>query len=611
MKAQQTLFLLSLLSMGAFGCAVYEPESMCKPACEEGFICIKDQCVQQSPFLPCKTSDDCYNGTQCIQNLCVCLPETQAIQYCSSTQVCCAKTGCSDLLHDNANCGVCGYACPEGLSCTNKTCRSDTVCTNGVKKCNETQDGIDICLNGRWVKTDQDCLDNQVCINSACVVETCTPPAMRCKNGNVEYCLNNAYSIYDECTPPDRCDDETFSCETPPECENDDMGCTDDGNVQQCIDEQWVQIQECPENKHCNKTTFTCVGAAACLADEKTCDGTSVKSCLNGQWTTAECPTGTICDKGTCVKRACDKGEVRCATNAYTHQSEIHVCKDNAFVLKEACMSGENCTYDDHTNTASCEKETCTWTYQCQGQTLYKCAQGTESVVKQCTETETCDSSLPDCVSNCGNGILESNEECDSDTRVSPNHTCAAIFGSHYSGTVTCTSLCTVNTTGCSETSITPPDITKWDFEQDFNAFPKNTTYSSERSSNDKGISWTINGAIKDDADYTLNGTRYAVFTSRNDSKNQIEATGITKGIGTFYFDYRGWNTDTGSFKVILTKNGTQSEDIVEFDGSQLAYQKTYDDKTITAITIAIIPNQKTSHNGRLCLDNVRWTNPK
>ena len=612
MKAFHHLFFFSVINILVTGCAQYTQESSCKSECLDNTVCIDGECIDKTLFYPCQTTDDCNNGTKCINNLCVCVTNTNETKRCAAGEVCCAETGCTNLTDDNENCGICGYGCGEGLTCTNKTCRPNSVCTNGVKKCNDALNGIDICMNGKWVKTDEVCLDNQICIQNQCVVETCDPPSFRCKNGNIEYCKDHTFTTYEECTPPDICDEETLTCIEPPECDTDTMGCTEDGNIKQCIDSHWVQIQKCPENKQCNPTSFTCVGNATCVSGETGCDGVDLKSCVKGQWTRIKCPEGNICSQGACVERTCDNGETICATNSITGMHVIEVCTNNTFVMKDTpCMSGEVCVIDPDTGNATCKQETCANTYVCDGNTLMKCTQGETTVFKTCQESETCDASIPDCVPKCGNGILDDNEECDSNTLIAPAYSCASILGSHYSGTVTCTSACTVNSEDCSETAVEPPSITDWDFEQTFNAFDDNSSYSTTNTKTTNGVTWHIIAAIQKETLYMLDKTQYAVFTSKKDSKNHIQATGITKGVGTLYFDYRGWASDTGTFKITITSSGTDTEEEITFDPSQHVFQKTYNDPNITMVNIAIVPQNKTSNTGRLCIDNVRWTNAK
>lgn len=610
MKTKHHFLVLMALSAFAGGCANFVPEFSCDPECGNESVCVNKECIEKARFFPCKTTDDCYSGTSCVKNVCLCLTENLGNQYCTANQVCCTQTGCADITADDENCGSCGYACLPGYSCLDKKCRPNTQCTNGVKKCNETLTGVDICMSGKWVKTDIICLANEVCQNNECVPETCDPPSFRCKNGNVEYCLGHAYSTYEECTPPDICDEENYTCVTPAECVNDEMGCTADGNIRQCIDEQWVQIQKCPPDKTCNNTSFTCVGTAVCNASDRECDGTSVKTCVKGQWSVTPCPAGNICKDGNCLERACQNGESICATNPVTSEMNIKTCFDGEYRITDTCMSGTACVVSSETHTASCKEDTCEKKYECQGQTLYKCTEGEKSVFKTCLDTETCDAVTADCILNCGNGRLDSNEECDSDDLISPNHSCAAILGSHYSGTITCTDDCKANTTGCSETIVNPVDV-DWDFEQNFNSFTANTTYSTPNTATANGVSWDINAAIRNDSDYPLDGTQYAVFVSTKTSVNHVKASGISKGIGTFYFDYRGWNNDTGSFKVIVVKDDTETEETINFDGSKLAFRKDYQDSAIVELRIEIVPQDTTKNKGRLCLDNVRWTNAK
>ena len=77
------------------------------------------------------------------------------------------------------------------------------------------------------------------------------------------------------------------------------------------------------------------------------------------------------------------------------------------------------------------------------------------------------------CIPNCGNTLLDNGEECD--TTVPSDKTCITEMGDGYTGTLSCTSTCTIDTGNCTKTSV-PPPVGDWDYIQTYIA-----TYSDEQ----------------------------------------------------------------------------------------------------------------------------------
>lgn len=66
----------------------------------------------------CEDNGDCAGDALCRDGTCSCLGEGP----CSGGETCCAPDGCRNLATDEQNCGECGEACPNSLSCNAGVC---------------------------------------------------------------------------------------------------------------------------------------------------------------------------------------------------------------------------------------------------------------------------------------------------------------------------------------------------------------------------------------------------------------------------------------------------------------------------------------------------------
>ena len=160
----------------------------------------------------CKAGEICSNGTcalTCQQGLSKCTGNPDA--GVSDGGV--SGDYCANLASDNANCGQCGNACPQGQVCSNGACALS--CQQGLTKCAANPDagvsdgGIngDYCANlasdnANCGQCGKACGQGLVCSNGTCGVG-CKSPLITC---------NNNSSCVDPRFDPDNCNGCGLAC---------------------------------------------------------------------------------------------------------------------------------------------------------------------------------------------------------------------------------------------------------------------------------------------------------------------------------------------------------------------------------------------------------------
>ncbi len=563
-------------------------------------------------------------------------PGMESSQACPIEQVY-VKGRCYDTCSINKPCK--GMFVCVGVLCE----PAEMECTPDTRRCSSDKISVEYCADGSGYTVEKICEADETCENSICVKNACEDGTMRCRNNNVEICYNSSFTVYDECVTPQICTEDSFECEIPAECFNDDRRCDANGNIQICNDEHWVAFQTCPSGTACDTASLECVETAVCENGTFKCNGDTVFACANAQWIRQkDCEEeGQICQGGACVMSNCQDGDTRCFEVNSSHF--VQVCHNNAWESTK-CDGGEVCT---ETGTeAKCIQNSCASQYKCENNVLFKCDGNDYAELKACGTSQYCDATSASCKDKCGNGVLDldNGEECDG-TAIRKDLSCQSKVA-NTSGSLKCTKECTVDASGCTlscntgtsecngsiyktcvsgtwqvtncadtgmacgESGCYKPSISgDWDVIQDFEELPDNPTtntsvYTMEYNYSDKyKVTWKLRGRtnMNNGSDnYSLSGQGFIV---RKENSNYIVAENITGGIGQLAFDWRSWPNDTGKVTIEI---GDKKETL-SFAGEseKQVFQLDINDASATSVTITPISGK------RFIIDNIRWTKKK
>ena len=366
--------------------------------------------------------------------------------------------------------------------------------------------------------------------------------------------------------------------------------------------------------------------------------GDAAYVCSASKWVLKEnCSDGMLCEDGACVKALCQNGQMRCfeATNGVNY---TQTCVDSAYESAE-CPKNHVCVMQGEV--AQCVLNECTsGNFKCEDNALYNC-EGNEYVLSEAGEdSTTCSASKAACLPNCGNGVLDANEQCDG-IYFKDGLSCASQMP-NTAGDLKCTMECELDLSGCADTCengtsscdgliyrycedetwksktcgedqkcgptgcYTPSFTGDWDYLQGFETLKKiDTTYNTENTINDVGGEWVIiarTDAVDSGTDYRIDGAVSVVF--KGEKNSSITITNIPKDIKTFAFSWQGWggNNDKGTLKILVDDKVI---DKVEFTKTNTSVENKSIELNQSVQSIKL--QMGTKKDGRIIIDNVRW----
>ena len=252
----------------------------------------------------------CRNGTRgCMDDALACIAPTPMMEVCDGLDNDCdgAVDNGFDLSTDEVNCGTCGRACGEGLTCCGGACveleSSQTHCGECGAGCGDQE-----CCDGACADTTGDEANCGTCGNVCGDGRTCCGGTCADTRVNIENCgmCGNACTAGESCCGGTCADPASMTC----------MACTEDcaSMGMTCCAGSCVDMSSDPAS--CG----TC--GNACASDELCCGGT--------------CTPNDASNCGACGT-ACGADQLCCASAC------IPVSDANCTACGEPCPAGQSC----------------------------------------------------------------------------------------------------------------------------------------------------------------------------------------------------------------------------------------------------------------------------
>ncbi len=257
-------------------------------------------------------------------------------QDCPADAPFCDAAGKCAICVFDAQCGVAGAVCSDGLCAAPKPCTTNSNCTSKGMVC-DTQLGV--C---RPCLASADCSGNQVCWHNQCVAaltpcqssKEC-PGSSICSKGACVPCGTDT-----DCAPSAWC---AVDLCVPDVCAPGNSQCTDNASAQICLSNGsgW-KFGSCPAETVC--TGGSCK-PIICQPFGVGCDNNSAWAC-SGTGTSkisVPCAPGHICVDGGCPLKVCEPSSQSCAgvqvvvCNAQGTSQTLSVCPDNSGCVAGAC----------------------------------------------------------------------------------------------------------------------------------------------------------------------------------------------------------------------------------------------------------------------------------
>ena len=150
-----------------------------------------------------------------------------------------------------------------------------------------------------------------------------------------------------------------------------------------------------------------------------------------------------------------------------------------------------------------------------------------------------------------------------------------------------------------------------WDYTETFDglttsgsgytaAISKTSTY--EKNGTSMTIEWSATGSTI--TNYSVDGEGI-MMTQKATSNNIITVTGLS-GLKTLAFDYVVWGSDT---IALVISDGTTEWTTETLSGSTIqVLEHSFNNSNATSFTIRPVYVEQSKNNGRIVIDNVRWT---
>ena len=412
------------------------------------------------------------------------------------TQWMSGKGTCPAPMTGTPGCVQCHEVLASFCSVTVETCPSE--CTSGCNPDGSCKDAAcpETCTSG--CNPDGSCkAESSEC--AALGYETCTEPdAVKCIDDNTSAICMYGCWVPDDCTAfGQKCDSARGVCAT--NCsdygyqacdvsEENTVKCVDDKTMAVCVDGCWMTDHCADYGKVCKSSgnTASCVlsGDLGChgnvlvleedgkvvsfdctavngvcrnddcvTAEKISCDGTILTVEDSGKTYTFDCALDNMgCHKDVgCAKDYCNgKSRMKCVDGVC---SEIEQCETECINTFDSKVAGTACAC----SSAQEDQTRCV-----DSDTMVMCISG-QWVEEVCSGGQTCQDNECKNASPCGNGYLDSGEDCDGTTFKEYGISCNKYDKySAYTGAPSCSDQCRVSMSSCTKKPET--EISHWSF---------------------------------------------------------------------------------------------------------------------------------------------------
>ncbi|CAD8192351.1 unnamed protein product [Paramecium pentaurelia] len=352
--------------------------------CKQGFYFDPNYTICQECDNSCAICDinmclQCKRGYgKTIESLKYCLPCHYPCLDCQENVDFCNECDRISLFYlENQEC-----KCPDGYYSTIEQCQK---CSNECEKCSQTSEYCLSCIDYNYQFFENTCIcPYGYYIDTALNCQQCQQRCESCQF-NFDYCLSCSHSLQILINNQCQCiDGYTYIITTNQESDNICHQCQD--IYQNCLECNQIQCNKCQQGYYQNEIQdciITICGDQIKVENEQCEDGND--GCFNCQ---------------------CELGWIQNETGCYS------ICGDGIQVKGEQCDDANNIQYD------GC--------YECQYDCNINCQQCDQGVCQLCKQGFLLDDNQ--CISTCGDGILDlSKEQCDDNNNL-PRDGCYNCF---------------------------------------------------------------------------------------------------------------------------------------------------------------------------------------
>ncbi len=382
----------------AHTCSAVADQTKDDAACGTGRVCSAGNCINScgNGIVDAADGEQCDDGNTVNGDGC----NNNCLYSCSNPTTDCTGTPAPC---DKWACGAASHACQSVPDST----KNDTTCGSALV-CNASGSCVNACGNG-IVDTGEACDDGNTVNGDGCNNNcqfSCSNPATDC-SGSAGTCQKWSCNGTHQCAAVADTNQNGNTCGSGQVCASGVCGTScGNGHVdpgEACDDGNTVNGDGCNNNCQfsCTVATTDCtpmpcqVPSCVANADGKVCNYSP-----DGTQNDKACGSGLVCSAGTCIN-SCGNGIVDAADG--------EACDDGNSVNGDGCNN--NCQFTcanpvtDCAGAPTCQIAVCTAGHVCAD-----AADPTQND-KACAAGKVCSSGA--CVNACGNGIVDSGEECD------------------------------------------------------------------------------------------------------------------------------------------------------------------------------------------------------